>query len=198
MNEPVRHDSRRAIRIVYCGPSESGKTTNLEALSRLLPSHALHKLHQLATETQRTLYFDLLSLQLSIGADAPLRIELFTVPGQSFYVNARRRILREADGIVFVADCRRQRLEANIEALAEVAAAIEDAGRDVDDVPAVLQLNKCDDELAIPQQELLALLGCDGEPFIEAVATDGRGVVETLRLISRHVLAPRMQFEPTF
>lgn len=198
MSAPKQPKSSRAIRIVYCGPSESGKTTNLEALSRMLPSHALHKLLQLATDTQRTLYFDLLSLQLAMDTDSPLRIELFTVPGQSFYVNARRRVLREADGIVFVADSRRHRLDANIEALAEVAAAIEDAGRDVDDVPAVLQLNKCDDESAVPRAELLALLGCDGEPFVEAVASDGKGVVETLKLISRHVLAPRMQFEPTF
>lgn len=198
MSVSERPATGRAIRIVYCGPSESGKTTNLEALSQLLPSHALHKLLQLATETQRTLYFDLLSLELPMGGDTKLRIELFTVPGQSFYVNARRRVLREADGIVFVADSRRHRLDANIEALAEVAAAIEDAGRDVDDIPAVLQLNKCDDEHAVPHHELLALLGCDNEPFIEAVASEGRGVVETLRLISRHVLAPRMQFEPTF
>lgn len=198
MSNTVNPLPSRAIRIVYCGPSESGKTTNLEALSRLLPSHALHKLLQLATETQRTLYFDLLSLELAMGSDAPLRIELFTVPGQSFYLNARRRVLREADGIVFVADSRRHRLEANIEALAEVAAAIEDAGRDVEDVPAVLQLNKCDDQHAVPRHELLSLLGCAGEPFVEAVASEGRGVVETLRLISRHVLAPRMQFEPTF
>jgi signal recognition particle receptor subunit beta len=198
MSDTVNPLPSRAIRIVYCGPSESGKTTNLEALSRLLPSHSLHKLLQLATETQRTLSFDLLSLELAIGSDAPLRIELFTVPGQSFYLNARRRILREADGIVFVADSRRLRLEANIEALAEVAAAIEDSGRDVDDIPAVLQLNKCDDKTAVPRLELLSLLGCAGEPYVEAVASDGRGVVETLRLISRHVLAPRMQFEPTF
>lgn len=188
----------RAIRIVYCGPSEGGKTTNLEALSRMLPSHSLHKLLQLATETQRTLYFDLLSLQLAIDADTMLRMELFTVPGQSFYLNARRRVLREADGIVFVADSRRHRLDANIEALAEVAAAIEDAGRDVEDVPAVLQLNKCDEDNAIPHAELMTLLGCDGEPFVEAIASDGKGVVETLRLISRQVLAPRRQFEPTF
>lgn len=198
MSTPNQPTSGRAIRIVYCGPSESGKTTNLETLSRSLPSHALHKLLQLATETQRTLYFDLLSLELPMESGVPLRLELFTVPGQSFYLNARRRVLREADGIVFVADSRRHRLEANIEALAEVAAAIEDAGRDVEDVPAVLQLNKCDEETAIPRHEFLSLLGCDGEPFVEAVASDGKGVIETLKMISRHVLAPRMQYEPTF
>jgi len=198
MSNSERGRSARATRIVYCGPSESGKTTNLEVLSRMLPLHAQRKLVQLATDTQRTLYFDLLSLELAMSSDLTVRLELFTVPGQSFYVNARRRILREADGIVFVADSRRRRLEANLEALGEVAAAIEDAGRDVDDVPAILQLNKCDHVEAVPTSELLALLGCDGEPFVEAVASDGHGVVETLRLISRHVLAPRSQFEPSF
>ncbi len=126
-----------------------------------------------------------------------------TVDGIKFLENCLSRpdeaALEQMRAKEYAADeIRRHRLEANIEALAEVAAAIEDAGRDVEDVPAVLQLNKCDDQNAVPRQELLSLLGCAGEPFVEAVASDGRGVVETLRLISRHVLAPRMQFEPTF
>lgn len=178
-----------STRIVYCGPSESGKTTNLEALARALADAARGKLVRLATDTDRTLFFDLLTLEFGGGRGGRATLEIFSVPGQNFYLAARRRILREAHGIVFVADSRRERLDANIEALADVAAAIEDGGRDIDDVPAVLQLNKCDAETAIPRPELLAALGCEGEPYVEAVAHRGHGVVETLRLIARKTVA---------
>jgi signal recognition particle receptor subunit beta len=150
--------------------------------------------HLSNTWDKERLYFDLLTIDFGSGAD--LVLELFTVPGQNFYVAARRRILREADGIVFVADSRRERLGANVEALHDVVAAIEAAGRDVDSVPAVLQLNKCDEPTALASAELLDALGCSGEPFVEAVAHEGRGVVETLRLIARVSLAGRRVPEP--
>lgn len=185
----------RAVRIVYCGPSESGKTTNLEALARALPGRTRGRLVQLATDTNRTLYFDLLTIDVGPSPSEAV-LELFTVPGQNFYLAARRRLLREADGIVFVADSRRERLGANVEALHDVVSGIEDAGRDVDAVPAVLQLNKCDQPTALPSGELLEALGCAGEPFVEAVAHEGRGVVETLRLIARFALAGRCVAEP--
>ena len=187
---PVRKGTK-VCRIVYCGASECGKTTNLEVLSRLL-SHRVHgKLVKLATETDRTLYFDM--LRLDVGA---AQLELFTVPGQSFYHAARRRILREASGIVFVVDSRRERLDANVESLGEVVAAFQDAGRELEKVPAVLQLNKCDASTAVPSGELLGALGCSGEPFVEAIARDGRGVVETLRLIARFSFAGTLLAEP--
>lgn len=183
----------KVYRIVYCGPSESGKTTNLEALSKVLPRRFKGKLVKLATETDRTLYFDYLTIDLGNkpGATPRARLELFTVPGQSFYLSARRRVLSEAVGVVFVADSRRCRIEANIEALGEVVAAIQDSGRDVESVPAVLQLNKCDDPTAVPRDELLSALGCTEEPAIEAIAHLGQGVVETLRMISRRALSGR-------
>jgi signal recognition particle receptor subunit beta len=187
--------SEQSIRIVYCGPSESGKTTNLEVLSRVLPNQARGSLLRLATETNRTLYFDLLRIELASRSGSRTTLELFTVPGQSFYLPARRRVLREAHGGVFVADSRRERLDANVEALNDVAAAIQDAGRDVDAVPAVLQLNKCDAATALSSQELLTALGCDGEPFVEAVAHEGRGVVETLRRIAKFTIAGQLVAE---
>ncbi|HQR38552.1 MAG TPA: GTPase domain-containing protein [Blastocatellia bacterium] len=198
MNEPLNGFGRSVYRIVYCGPSESGKTTNLESLNWLLPDRAVGKLVQLATETNRTLYFDLLTVNLETisRAAGPATLEIFTVPGQNFYHSARRRVLREAHGVVFVADSRRQRLDANIEALSELVAAIQDAGREVDDVPAVLQLNKCDEPSAVPRNELLAALGCEGEPCVEAVAHEGRGVVETLRLITRCAINQSRAVQP--
>ena len=195
MSEQKGSNGEQSIRIVYCGPSESGKTTNLEVLARVLPSHTRGSLLQLATETNRTLYFDLLRIELASRSGSRTTLELYTVPGQSFYLPARRRVLREAHGVVFVADSRRERLDANVEALNDVAAAIQDAGRDVADVPAVLQLNKCDAATAIPSGELLAALGCDGEPYVEAIAHEGRGVVETLRRIAKFTIAGQLVAE---
>jgi signal recognition particle receptor subunit beta len=194
VSEHQARDDARACRIVYCGPSECGKTTNLEALARLLPDRARGKLVRLATETNRTLYFDLLAIDLGAfgGGIGRARFEIYSVPGQSFYLAARRRVLREADGIVFVVDSRRERLQANLEALGEVVAALEDAGRDLAEVPAVLQLNKRDAPTALGTSELLGILGCDGEPYVEAIAHEGEGVLETLKLIARQALAGRL------
>lgn len=186
---------QRVCRIVYCGASESGKTTNLEALERALPPHAGGKLIRLATESDRTMYFDLLSIE---ARGARPRIELFSVPGQNFYLPARRRVLREADGIVFVVDSRSSRLEANVEALGDVVAAFQDAGRDLESIPAVLQLNKRDEPTALGRAELLAALGLPDEAFVEAVAHAGSGVLETLRLIVRRTLAGVPQLETAF
>ncbi len=193
--EPRR--ATRACRIVYCGPSECGKTTNIEALSRLLPGHTRGKLVRLATETERTFYFDLLAVDLGEigGGIGRARFEIYSVPGQSFYLAARRRVLRDADGVVFVVDSRRERLQANLEALGELVAALQDAGREPGDVPAVLQLNKRDAPSALSVQELLSILGCEDEPYVEAVAHEGSGVIETLKLIARQALAGRLLAE---
>ncbi len=181
----------RSCRIVYCGPSECGKTSILEALARLIPARQRGKLVRLATETDRTLYFDHMVVDLNDvpGGHGVVRIDLFTVPGQSFYAPARRRVLRDAEGIVFVADSRRERLHANLEALAEVVASVQDAGRDVEVIPAVLQLNKRDAFTAMPVAELLVALGCAEEPHFEAVARTGVGVLETLRDITTRAIA---------
>lgn len=197
MEQPPSPRDRIAVRIVYCGPSECGKTTNLEALARALPDRARGQLFQLDTDTRRTLYFDLLRIEAGTERSDAV-IELFTVPGQNFYVAARRRILREADGVVFVVDSRRERLGANLEALKDVAEGLVAVGRRIEDVPAVLQLNKCDEPTAMPSHELLAALGCEGEPHVPAVATSGHGVVETLRLISARAFANRAVPVPAF
>jgi len=151
------------------------------------------KLVRLATETDRTFYFDLLTVNLGelVPGTGRARFEIYSVPGQSFYLAARRRVLRDANGVVFVVDSRRERLQANLEALGDVVSALDDAGRDPDEVPAVLQLNKRDAESALATQELLSILGCEGEPFVEAIAHEGRGVIETLKLIARVALVGR-------
>ncbi len=195
MADAIDSRERRVFRIVYCGPSECGKTTNLESLARLMPNRTRGRLVQLATETSRTLYFDLLTVDLGAGPDEAV-LEIFTVPGQAFYIAARRRILREAHGIVFVVDSRSERLAANLESMNDVAAALEDVGRDLDEIPAVLQLNKCDEPTALPMHDLLAALGCEGEPYVEAIAHEGRGVVETLRMIARLALSGRVAAAP--
>jgi mutual gliding-motility protein MglA len=193
VSEERPRDDAKACRIVYCGPSECGKTTNLEALSRMLPGRTRGKLVRLATETSRTLYFDLLAIDLGeLGGVGRAKFEIFSVPGQGFYLAARRRVLRDADGVVFVVDSRRERLQANLEALEEVVTALHDAGRDPGEVPAVLQLNKRDAPSALAVAELLSILGCEGEPYVEAVAHEGSGVLETLKLVARQTLAGRL------
>jgi signal recognition particle receptor subunit beta len=196
MSTPIEPRERTAVRIVYCGPSECGKTTNLEALARALPDRTRGQFVQLATETKRTLYFDLLTIDVGGARDAV--IEIFTVPGQNFYVNARRRILREADGIVFVVDSRRERLEANVEALHDVVESLVECGRRLDEMPAVLQLNKIDEPTAMAREALLEALGCDGEPYVEAMAHRGLGVVETLRNVATRAFARRAVSVPAF
>jgi len=175
-------------KIVYYGPGLGGKTTNLQYLYDITNSENKGKLVSLATETERTLFFDFLPIDLGQIRGLRTRFHLYTVPGQVFYDASRKLILRGVDGMVFVADSQEERLDANLESLSNLQQNLKEHGFDMGKIPYVLQLNKRDLPNAMPAEQLKKLLLLKGEPVFEAVATEGTGVVDTLKGIARQVL----------
>ena len=176
-------------KLVYYGPGLGGKTTNLQAVHGQLPEDRRSRMISLATEGDRTLFFDFLPLDLGQVRGFQTRFHLYTVPGQVFYGESRRLILRNADGVVFVADSQRSRLDANLEALDDLEENLRTHGLNPEELPYVLQLNKRDLPDAMPEAELTDALRRREEPVISAVASRNEGVRETLRALSRQVLA---------
>ena len=175
-------------KIVYYGPGLGGKTKNLQFLhERTCPSRR-GQLVSLATETERTLFFDFLPLDVGSLKGFRTRLHLYSVPGQVFYDAARRALLNGVDGIVFVADSQAARLPANVESIRNLEKNLKHAGYDLATIPYVLQLNKRDLSTALPADELARHLSIKGEPTVEAAAATGAGVFETLKAIAREVL----------
>lgn len=175
-------------KIVYYGPGLGGKTKNLQFLhERTCPSRR-GQLLSLATETERTLFFDFLPLDVGSLKGFRTRLHLYSVPGQVFYDAARRALLAGVDGIVFVADSQAARLPANVESIRNLEKNLRHAGYDLGTIPYVLQLNKRDLPSAMPAGELARHLSIKGEPTLEAAAATGAGVFETLKAIAREVL----------
>jgi signal recognition particle receptor subunit beta len=145
------------------------------------------KMISLATETDRTLFFDFLPLELGTVRGFRTRFHLYTVPGQVFYDASRKLILRGVDGVVFVADSQEERMDANLEALDNLADNLKEHGYDFTKIPYVLQLNKRDLPNALPTDQLRRELVRKGEPVFEAIARDGNGVFETLKEVARQV-----------
>ena len=177
-----------SLKIVYYGPGLGGKTTNVQHLFDRTHEGARGRLVSLKTESDRTLFFDFLPLEIGSIGGFRTRLQLYTVPGQVFYRASRRLILRGLDGVVFVADSQRGRLDANVESMADLADNLDEYGRSLGQVPLVLQYNKRDLEGIAPLPELRALLNPGGAPELEAAAASGRGVFETLKTVSRLVL----------
>jgi signal recognition particle receptor subunit beta len=175
-------------KIVYYGPGLGGKTTNLQHLYDITSAENKGKLISLATETERTLFFDFLPIDLGQIRGLRTRFHLYTVPGQVFYDASRKLILRGVDGVVFVADSQEERLDANLESLSNLDQNLKDHGFDLAKIPYVLQLNKRDLPNATPVEQLQRMLLVKGEPVFEAVSTNGTGVLETLKGIARQVL----------
>ena len=175
-------------KIVYYGPGLCGKTTNIQWIHSQANPEKRGKLVSLATETDRTLFFDFLPLDMGTIKGFKVRFHLYTVPGQVFYNASRKLILRGCDGVIFVADSQRPRLEANIESIANLATNLKENGFDIRTIPYVLQLNKRDMPTAVPLREMEALLRFHDEPMIEAVAFKGIGVIETLKAGARQIL----------
>ena len=175
-------------KIVYYGPGLCGKTTNIQWIYEQANPDKKGKLVSLATETDRTLFFDFLPLDMGMVKGFKVRFHLYTVPGQVFYDASRKLILRGCDGIIFVADSQKARMEANIESIANLATNLKENGFDVRTIPYVLQLNKRDMPSAVPAAEMERLLRFRGEPMIEAVASQGTGVIETLKAAARQIL----------
>ena len=180
-------------KIVYYGPGLCGKTTNLQYIYNKTNPEAKGKMISLATETERTLFFDFLPLDLGSVRGFKTRIHLYTVPGQVFYDASRKLILRGVDGIVFVADSQEERMDANGEALDNLMANLKEHGYDFFKIPYVLQLNKRDLPNVLPVDTLSKELRRKNEPIIEAVAFQGPGVFETLKEIARQVLTELKQ-----
>ena len=175
-------------KIVFYGPGLGGKTTNLQYLYDITNAENKGKLISLATETDRTLFFDFLPIDLGQIRGLRTRFHLYTVPGQVFYDASRKLILRGVDGVVFVADSQEERLDANLESLSNLEMNLTEHGFDLGKIPYVLQLNKRDLPNVMPAEQLTKLLLVKGEPVFEAVATQGVGVLETLKAIARQVL----------
>ncbi len=175
-------------KIVYYGPGLCGKTTNIQWIYEQANPDKRGKLVSLATETDRTLFFDFLPLDMGMVKGFKVRFHLYTVPGQVFYDASRKLILRGCDGIIFVADSQRARMEANIESIANLATNLKENGFDIRSIPYVLQLNKRDMPSAAPVAEMERLLRFRNEPMIEAVANQGTGVIDTLKATARQIL----------
>jgi mutual gliding-motility protein MglA len=175
-------------KIVYYGPGLCGKTTNIQWIHEQASPDKRGKLVSLATETDRTLFFDFLPLDMGTVKGFKVRFHLYTVPGQVFYDASRKLILRGCDGVIFVADSQRPRLEANIESIANLATNLKDNGFDIRTIPYVLQLNKRDMPSAAPVEEMERLLRFRNEPMLESVANQGTGVIETLKACARQIL----------
>ena len=175
-------------KIVYYGPGLCGKTTNIQWIHAQANPEKRGKLVSLATETDRTLFFDFLPLDMGVIKGFKVRFHLYTVPGQVFYDASRKLILRGCDGVIFVADSQRPRMEANIESIANLATNLKDNGFDIRTIPYVLQLNKRDMPTTAPLREMEELLRFHNEPMIEAVSSKGVGVIETLKACARQIL----------
>ncbi len=175
-------------KIVYYGPGLGGKTTNLQYVYEVTNPENKGKMISLATETERTLFFDFLPIDLGQVKGFRTRFHLYTVPGQVFYDASRKLILRGVDGVVFVADSQEERMDANRESLANLSDNLKEHGYDLLKIPYALQLNKRDLPSAMPVEEMKSALLVKGEPAFEAVAIRGVGVLDTLKVVARQVL----------
>jgi mutual gliding-motility protein MglA len=175
-------------KIVYYGPGLGGKTTNLQYIYQITSPENKGKMISLATETERTLFFDFLPIDLGQIRGFRARFHLYTVPGQIFYDSSRKLILKGVDGVVFVADSQEERIDANLESISNLAQNLKEQGYDLHRIPYVLQLNKRDLTGALPMEELKQQLLIKDEPVFEAVATRGIGVLTALKAVARQVL----------
>jgi hypothetical protein len=185
----INYSSREInCKIVYYGPGLCGKTTNLQYIYNKTNPDAKGKMISLATETERTLFFDFLPLSLGEIRGFKTRFHLYTVPGQVFYDASRKLILKGVDGVVFVADSQIERMEANIESLDNLRTNLAEQGYDLDKIPYVVQYNKRDLPNASPLAELQEVLNPTNVISYEAVATVGTGVFDTLKAVAKLVL----------
>jgi len=176
-------------KLVYYGPGLGGKTTNLQTIYAKTNKAAKGKLISLATESDRTLFFDFLPLELGTIRGFRTRFHLYTVPGQVFYDASRKLILKGVDGVVFVADSQPMRMDANMESIHNLGKNLKDQGYDLKAIPYILQCNKRDMDNAVSMEEMSRVLRLKDEPMFEAVATTGVGVFETLKALAKMVLS---------
>jgi hypothetical protein len=182
------HTKEINCKIVYYGPGLGGKTTNIQYIYQRTSSQNKGQMITLNTENERTLFFDFLPLDLGEIRGFKTRFHLYTVPGQVFYEASRKLILRGVDGLVFVADSQVERIEANIESLQSLERNLSEQGYDLSRIPIVMQWNKRDLPNIVPVEDLQQQLNRRKVPAFEAIATNGEGVFETLKMVSKSVL----------
>jgi signal recognition particle receptor subunit beta len=185
INFPAREIN---CKLVYYGPGLGGKTANLSWIYEHTGTGQKGKMISLATETDRTLFFDFLPLDLGTVRGFKTRLHLYTVPGQVFYEASRKLILKGADGVVFVADSQEDRMDANLETLENLQEHLKEHNLDFATIPYALQLNKRDLPNILPPEELTRQLRKKEEPVVDAIAIKGEGVFETLKEVTRLVL----------
>jgi len=183
------HNKEISFKIVYFGPGWSGKTTNLVRIHAKVAEAMRGDLVMLDTEQERTLFFDFLPMELGRIGGYAVRLNLYTVPGQIYYEASRRLILDGADGVVFVADSQSSRLDANLMSFSLLQENLQSYGVEWRSFPIVLQYNKRDVDAPIDVGTLERSLGLNGITVVEAVALEGRGVMETIAAVSRQVIA---------
>jgi signal recognition particle receptor subunit beta len=185
----INYSSREInCKIVFYGPGLCGKTTNLQWIYKKTNPESKGKMISLATETERTLFFDFLPLALGEIRGFKTRFHLYTVPGQVFYDASRKLILKGVDGIVFVADSQIERMEANIESIENLRLNLTEQGYSIDTVPLIIQYNKRDLPNIVPVEEMRKSLNSRNVPDFEAVASEGQGVFDTLKAIAKMVI----------
>ncbi len=186
INFPAREIN---CKLVYYGPGLGGKTANLQWIYDHTGPGLKGKMISLATETDRTLFFDFLPLDLGTVRGFRTRFHLYTVPGQVFYEASRKLILKGADGVVFVADSQEERMDANLETLENLQEHLKEHKLAFATIPYVLQLNKRDLTGILSPEELKKQLQAKAEPVVESVAITGQGVFETLKELAKQVLS---------
>jgi len=177
-----------SCKIVYYGPGLSGKTTNLQYVHKKVPQTTKGELISLATDADRTLYFDFLPINIGSVAGFTTKFQLYTVPGQIYYNATRKLVLRGVDGLVFVADSQESKMEENVESLKNLLDNLQEYGYYLSEAPMVIQYNKRDLPGAVPIDVLQKALNPEGLPHFEAVAVKGEGVFDTLKWIIKLVL----------
>lgn len=185
----INYSSREInCKIVYYGPGLCGKTTNLQYIYKRTNPEQKGKLISLATETERTLFFDFLPLALGDIRGFKVRFHLYTVPGQVFYAASRKLILKGVDGVIFVADSQIERMDANMESLEDLKINLAEQGYAIEKLPYAIQYNKRDLIGVAPVNEMNKIINSNGVQWFEAVAITGAGVFETLKSVAKQVL----------
>lgn len=177
------------LKIVYYGPSLSGKTSSLQYIHSRTRPERRGELISLKTREDRTLYFDYMQFEMGEISGLKPRFNIYTVPGQVYYRGTRKLVLKGVDGIVFVADSQTKRLDENIRAIHDLYEDLKDLGFDPQDVPLILQCNKRDMQEIMPVHSIKESLGLNGVPTYESVAVDGSGVIASLKTIINEVVA---------
>lgn len=185
----INHNAKEIhCKIVYYGPSLSGKTTNIQWVYQTLAQDQRSKLVALNTEIERTLFFDFLPLEVGEIRGFQTRFHLYTVPGQVIYDASRKLILKGLDGVIFVADSQADRLEENIASMKNLEKNLEQQGYSIREIPLIIQYNKRDLPNALPIRELRQHLNLYNAQEIEASAFEGQGVLESFKLISKNII----------